>query len=692
MSQPPKTTNKASKVIEEEKQYLGLKGPGKGFAITGGGIRSASFGLGVMQGLVANNKLKLMDYMSTVSGGGFLGSALTWALHQDSNAGTDPTNFPLGDRKSAGKLNNKKSLLLNFIRQHGDYLAPTSSLGMVSFVAVIVRSILLSLFVYTCFFTSVLVLVILSGLLKPYGTTFLDLEILGVFNGSAIPIAIILLIIYVVTSFLYSLRTYFGKMGDLLAKYISFIRGQVWAGRLWKAALGLAVLGTLPYIIGWLNEIVSMIVASGSTVFGSIVGAWKYVKSQKNEESSGTISDLFIYLGAFALIYGLLLLSYIFAGKYFLNMGTIEVIPFILLVVAFLVFGTFTNLNLIGPHRVWRNRLMEAYMPGKQAIANNQWQPAKKADLAPMEEMCADPHKRPYHILNTNLILVGSKQTKYRNRGGDNFIISRLWSGSDATGWRTTETFHKRKERRITLATAMATSSAALNPNAGVSGAGATRNSIVSMLLSILNLRLGFWTINPEKKALPTPPNFIVPGLRSTLFPSTLSETHKNIQLSDGGHFENLALYELIRRKLKLIVLSDGAADPSYNFDDLANAVEKVRVDFGAKITFDKDYGLDNLLPKSAGKSQYIEKYGIAKYGFALAKISYQDGTEGDLIYIKLTMINGLPTDVYSYKGVYPEFPQQSTADQFFDEKQFEAYRELGYYISWQMMNETGLP
>ena len=55
-------------------------------------------------------------------------------------------------------------------------------------------------------------------------------------------------------------------------------------------------------------------------------------------------------------------------------------------------------------------------------------------------------------------------------------------------------------------------------------------------------------------------------------------------------------------------------------------------------------------------------------------------------MYLKLAMIEGLPTDVYSYKGVNPTFPHQSTADQFFDEKQFEAYRELGYNVAWKMM------
>ena len=130
--------------------------------------------------------------------------------------------------------------------------------------------------------------------------------------------------------------------------------------------------------------------------------------------------------------------------------------------------------------------------------------------------------------------------------------------------------FRKKAEEGSRWATAMATSAAALNPNAGVSGEGATRNSIVSILLSLLNLRLGYWTTNPKKDPFPFPPNFFKPGITTEVRRAGLTENRTNIQLSDGGHFENLALYELIRRKLGLIILSDGGADPKFNFDDLA--------------------------------------------------------------------------------------------------------------------------
>ena len=428
-------------------------------------------------------------------------------------------------------------------------------------------------------------------------------------------------------------------------------------------------------------------VASGSTLFGTMVGLWQYIQARKNIKSTGVKSDLLIYGGAFALFYGILLLAYVSASL-FLDKNLRLASPYLYFVAIglCLLFGFLANLNTIGPHNVWRDRLMEAFMPDKKAVEENQWKPALEADGALMADMCMAPHQKPYHIINTNIILANSPRVDLRARGGDNFIFSPLYFGSKATGWRCNTNDPNARSRGITLATAVATSAAALNPNAGVSGAGVTRNMVVSRLLALLNLRLGYWTINPKTKRYRLKPNFFVPGLTSEIFGRGLTEDKRYIQLSDGGHFENLAFYELIRRKLDLIIVSDGGADSEFNFDDLANAIEKVRVDFGTKISFIKHYGLDNILPSSSGDSLYQQKYQIAKKGFAIADIDYNGKKLGKLVYLKLAMIKELPTDIYSYKGVDPSFPHQSTADQFFNEKQFEAYRELGYYVGWQMM------
>src|SRR5205085_5309786 len=127
----PITNTHPDEIIKAEKEYIGIAKDkkGTGLAISGGGIRSASFGLGVMQALVANSQLSKVDYMSTVSGGGYIGAALTWALRQEgAKAGTTADTFPLGKRRRPGSKDEvnadqanqqDENKLLNFIRQHG---------------------------------------------------------------------------------------------------------------------------------------------------------------------------------------------------------------------------------------------------------------------------------------------------------------------------------------------------------------------------------------------------------------------------------------------------------------------------------------------------------------------------------------------------------------------------------------------
>jgi hypothetical protein len=705
-----KYTKKAADVIADEREYLSLseEDRGSGLAFSGGGIRSASFGLGVMQALVGDNKLEKIDYMSTVSGGGYVGSALTWALNQaKGTAGTTSNDFPLGKKgefarhtqKDANDNVDNKNNFLDFMRQHSSYLMPTRDLGVFSFGGVVLRSMLLSILFYCLLLMTVLTPLRAFHMFTIEISPCLERSLLYFPHGLFIPLGVLLVVIFLILSLAYSVRSFSNASAGKGSKYKSFVQGQIDIGNLWKFALALFLIGLLPYVVAiFPNVKQAFATASASSVLGTLVGLWQYKKAQKNDQSKGPLSDLVIYLGAFALIYGLLIVAYTLSGKiFFEDIAITEIFKkyqaidcwwaVIACVILTFILGFFVNLNHVGPHRIWRNRLMEAFMPNKLAVEKNIWQPATEADGQMMQDMCVT-NKKPYHIINTNIILSHSAQVKYSGRGGDNFIISPIFTGCDATGWQPTAEFNA-AGGGITLATAMATSAAALNPNAAVSGEGVTRNTIVSILLSMLNLRLGCWTANPDpaRKCTNLPPNFFIPGLKNEILRLGFKETDPRILLSDGGHFENLAIYELIRRKLPLIILSDGGADPAFNFDDLANAVEKVRVDFGAKIIFREKQGLDNLLPGTKVTTEFDKKFSIGQRGFAIADVYYNNDTKGTLVYIKLAMIEGLPTDIYSYKGLNPAFPHQPTSDQFFDEKQFEAYRELGYQITRGMLS-----
>jgi hypothetical protein len=175
-----------------------------------------------------------------------------------------------------------------------------------------------------------------------------------------------------------------------------------------------------------------------------------------------------------------------------------------------------------------------------------------------------------------------------------------------------------------------------------------------------------------------------------------LDETARNIELTDGGHFENLGLYELLRRRLRLIIVSDAAADPGYDFGDLSNAIERARVDLGVEINFRSDYPLTDIVPGSFNRAAAQARIPHAGSAFAVADILYLNKSninkltaapdQGVLIYLKSTLTKGLTEDIYGYYKANPEFPNQPTSDQFFDEAQFEAYRGLGYQLSLQMV------
>jgi hypothetical protein len=233
----------------------------------------------------------------------------------------------------------------------------------------------------------------------------------------------------------------------------------------------------------------------------------------------------------------------------------------------------------------------------------------------------------------------------------------------------------------------MSISGAAVNPDAAPNGRGVTRNRLVSSLMSVFSLRLGYWMRRLGSTGRHNRPNLWVPGTWQGLLARGLDEHAEFVELSDGGHFDNTGAYELIRRRTKLIVLVEAGYDPGGMMDDLANLIEKVRVDFSVFIEFDElRCGLDRLRYKT-GK--------CAESGFAVGRIRYPNGTssasefiEGYLIYIQSVPIDAMPADVDSYRRQHPEFPSDPTSDQFFDESALEAYRGLGYAIAGRLSYE----
>lgn len=188
----------------------------------------------------------------------------------------------------------------------------------------------------------------------------------------------------------------------------------------------------------------------------------------------------------------------------------------------------------------------------------------------------------------------------------------------------------------------------------------------VTFLMTAFNLRLGLWVPHPENSLRW---KYSLPGRFFFYELLGLSRADgKNLLLSDGGHFENFGLYELIRRHCRYIIASDCGADPEVAFDDLANVLRRVREDFGVEVELD----VSRLSP---GENQF------AKQHAAIGTIHYNGlggMDKGTLIFIKPAITGDEPPDVLQYRTRNRAFPHESTANQFYDEPQWESYRRLG--------------
>lgn len=740
----PRSTGLGGAQFEEvfvaEREFIGVQDePLAGLAFSGGGIRSAAFSLGVLQALVAGKKLENFHYLSTVSGGGYTGTALTWWLHQGlpsgAQAGTSSERFPLGSLKPEGEHQADQNAILNFTRQHASYMCPTPQLGLLSALSVVLRSAFVSLSVYFALLTGALGMGLNAYLFGPApewisGGPFL---VARFFDAPLLGLGLLLVLFLASSSLVYGLVT---RLFPSRYGYEFRTKVQQHLGQLTLLVFGCFVFGLLPIIYGqlfsWLSSSFSS--AVGATALSLVVGIFLGgVEGQQRVNGEVTKSRwaewrpliaivfvlLGLLLGAFAVadgIRGLVRGDFSFGGgvsHWFSFASSSEckqrLLGFLLSALLFFgggVLGWFSNVNYLGAHRMYRDRLMELFTPNKSAVREQRWESASSADatfLSRVGRSAANPEKnrRPYHLINTNVVLVDSESSAYRGRGGDSFFLAPLYSGSHATGWVRSE--HLGGKQPLSLPSAMAISGAALNPNTGASGRGPTRGKLVSLLLGLLNLRLGYWIVNPnqvkkkgegaEREAAPVP-NLIHPGL-SALFGYGLREDQALVELSDGGHFENLGIYELVRRRTQFIVVCDGGQDGDYEFADLANAVERVRVDFGVKIEFGEDRPLQELVPGSGSEmpSSLQSRFSLARRAFAEGTIRYPgDTTLGRIVYIKTTLFSGLPADVLGYKLAQAEFPHESTTDQFFDERQFEAYRELGYYSGWNYLDNSMRP
>jgi hypothetical protein len=344
--------------------------------------------------------------------------------------------------------------------------------------------------------------------------------------------------------------------------------------------------------------------------------------------------------------------------------------------------------NRFSLHAVYRDRIIRAYLGASNKQRDpNPFTGFDQQDNIRMHALWIEEKfgRRLLPVVNIALNLVGGSKLAWQERKAESFTASPLHCGSFELGYRKTNAPLGQRyggEHGISLGTATTISGAAASPNMGYHS-----SPLVTFILTLFNVRLGAWLGNPGKPGDATfhlgYPNFSVGPIIAEGFGLT-NDTSPYVYLSDGGHFENLGLYEMVLRRCHYIVVSDAGEDPECSFADLGEAVRKIRIDFGIPIEF----GEMGIYPRS--QIDALKKPG---HNCAIGCIRYSavDGPtapDGIIVYIKPACYGNEPRDIYEYFKRSETFPHESTADQFFSESQFESYRMLGAYTMNQLCSE----
>lgn len=410
------------------------------------------------------------------------------------------------------------------------------------------------------------------------------------------------------------------------------------------------------------------------------------------------------------------------------------VVSLLLLGVGMLI-GLFIDTNRFSLHAMYKQRLTRTFLGASKAPCDRDADPFTgfdETDDMPMGDLWparrppgeqtesggepaqTPPIRPPLHILNLALNLVGSSRLGggTQDRKAECFTVSSLHAGSAHVGYRRTSVPEAHRSARtswigklvdehqprrtrlyggrdgITLGTAVAVSGAAASPNMGYNSSPA-----ITFLMTLFNARMGWWLGNPGAAGNDTyfkdEPTLGVVPILNEMFGST-TDTSPYVYLSDGGHFENLAVYEMIRRRCRFIVVSDAGADPNGVFNDLGGLVRKARIDFGIPVEFSPKM---NIFPRSMPEKAKDGTYwaiGRVRYSAVDKDPKHRPGEtdadyDGIIVYVKAAYYGHEPRDVYNYAQKVPEFPHDSTANQFFGEAQVESYRALGEYAVDQM-------
>jgi hypothetical protein len=334
-----------------------------------------------------------------------------------------------------------------------------------------------------------------------------------------------------------------------------------------------------------------------------------------------------------------------------------------------LLMSAFVPVNRFSLHGMYRQRLVRTFLgasrPDRRPNAFTGFDAHDDVRLHELRDV------RPLHVVNATLNAVASTHVGRHQRQAQSFTFSPLHVGNQILGYRPAASYGSDgggPATGLSFGMALAVSGAAASSALGIYSSKAR-----AFLLTLANARLGLWFGNPQDPKTSRssdPPLGVGPIVREMLGLTT--DRNPYVYLSDGGHYENLGVWEMVARRCHRIVVSDAGCDPEYSFADLANAIRRIRLDLGIPIQFPPL----ELTRSGQGRTNPHVAIGTVRYSV----IDGPDAPDGTIIYLKATLSGDEPVDVLNFATVDPAFPHDSTGDQFFDEARFESYRTLGFH------------
>ncbi len=749
----------------------GQRRPLMGIALSGGGIRSATFNLGLLQGLNGLGILKRFDYLSTVSGGGYLGGFWTRWLTRQASANESPS-FP-SRGSAAGERGEPREV--QHLREFGNFLAPR--LGLFSndtgrMVSAAINAMLpailasFSLLLLIGFGWAVLARSMFAGgigTLPPLGALTLGAVTLAVFTvfewrfrrsgeplheggtlvawliSLIVPVALwgVLLATVSPASFVYPTGGLLPEVADgavgldptgaaaasgsivnllwLLAPVVAWgaaialiAAGRTLASRhtrtlnrryhraayeraqgrlafliaawtvlsiLWICGMAVAALVTGENRELWIGGLGTFVVALG-WIFAKVQQLVGRKPNASPEAGPGArLGPLLPRVLAYLTV-GLLLVSMMALLQVSASMAGFRALPGLPLIsplVAVVGLAALISLltllffdpNEIGIHSFYRGRLVRAYLGASNTAAGDTRLVEELEDDDIRLDRIRTGPEAPFHLICCAVNDLAGDSLENLNRGARSGVLSKVGFSVDGH-WARWPVF---RDEVPTLGGAMTASGAAFNSLMGSHSV--AFGPAVTYLMATLNLRLGLWLPHPAWLRHSRGRRNLLPGrpFYREMF-GMATAMGREVHISDGGHFENTAAYELVRRGCRVIVASDCGADPDVAFDDVANLIRRVRKDFGADIRID----LSPLRPDPTT--------GLARQPMVAGDIHYSDGSTGVLLLFKPTMVGSEPAEVTQYERRNPVFPHESTGDQFYGEAQWEAYRRLGEHAA----------